>query len=244
MYRISLEHFEGPLDLLLFFIKRDELDIYDIPIAQIADEFLGYVRLMERVDLDSLGDFIYMASLLISIKARMLLPAQETDEEGEPVDPRRELVERLLEYVRFKEASGKLEQRRTERARRFTRGLVESPRAAYAIDPQETTVDASVYDLVSALRGILAEAPDEKAPVHAVERETYSVEEQQGYVLEQIASGAQVAFRELVRRRSKAFVIATFLAVLELARQRYLRLALTEAAPPGRQQFFVQRRPD
>ena len=108
MYRIRLQEFEGPLDLLLFFIQRDELDIYDIPIAQITDEFLGYVRLIEEIDLDGVADFIYMAALLIHIKARMLLPRPDLDEEGEPIDPRQELVERLLEYVRYKEAAEEL----------------------------------------------------------------------------------------------------------------------------------------
>lgn len=240
MYRVSLQQFEGPLDLLLFFIRRDEIDIYDIPIAQIADEFLGYVRLMEQVDLDSVGDFIYMASLLISIKARMLLPVTETDEEGEPIDPRRELVERLLEYVRFKEASQKLEQRRAWRSERYTRRVAGDNRSLHETSPGEAEVDNTLYDLVSALRGLLTTVPEDEEPVHAVEREVYSVEEQQAYVLETLASGQQVAFRELVKRRSKAFVIATFLAVLELARRRYLTLALGET----RRHFFVQRRKD
>ncbi len=234
MYRVHLKQFEGPLDLLLFFIRRDELDLYDIPIAHIADEFLAYVRLMERIDLDGVGEFIYMASLLINLKARMLLPGQETDEEGEPIDPRRELVERLLEYVRFKEASQQLDVQRTRRADRFTRGKASSEREALEATP-ELQVEATIFDLVSALGDILTDTEQEEEPVHAVERVEYTVEEQQAYVLERIRDGRPMSFRMMMRTAAaslasrvqvKAFVIATFLAVLELARQKYLCLTL------------------
>lgn len=220
MYRVHLEQFEGPLDLLLFFIRRDELDVYDIPIARIADEFLAYVQRLEEIDLDGVGDFLYMAALLISIKARMLLPSPEVDEEGEPVDPRRELVERLLEYVRFKEAAGVLAEREADRAERFVRGRA----AAMAQDeaPEEVLLDNSVYDLVAALRRILTRPVDE--PVHRVVREEYAVEDQIAFVLERVLSGQRVSFASLVARRSKAFIIATFLAVLELARQGHVCL--------------------
>src|SRR5690606_7366513 len=95
-------------DLLLFFIQRDELDVHDIPVASIADEYLSYVRVMEQIDLDGVGDFLYLAAMLIQIKARLLLPTTEVDEDGEPIDPRAELVERLLEYIRYKEAAADL----------------------------------------------------------------------------------------------------------------------------------------
>jgi len=224
MYRVELQQFEGPLDLLLFFVKRDEVDVYDIPIARIADEYLAYVRLMEEIDLDGVGDFIYMAALLINIKAQMLLPSSEADEEGEAVDPRRELVERLLEYVRFKEAADQLATRRERRREHFTRGDA----AARKEDVQEShnvEVDASVYDLMEALGEMLDEADEgEEEVVHEVEPIEHSVDEQQQYVLDRLMDQPRVSFRSLVQRRSKAFVIATFLAVLELARQHYLRL--------------------
>ena len=122
MYRIKLNQFEGPLDLLLFFIRRDELDIYEIPISSIADEFLEYVRLLQEVDLDVAGDFVYFAAVLVNVKARMLLPSPEVNEDGDPIDPRQELVDRLLEYVRFKEASAELHVLADRRAEQFTRG--------------------------------------------------------------------------------------------------------------------------
>ncbi|GIV59115.1 MAG: segregation and condensation protein A [Rhodothermaceae bacterium] len=222
MYRVHLQQFEGPLDLLLFFIRRDELDIYDIPIAQIADEFLAYVRLLEEIDLDGVGDFLYMAALLIGIKARMLLPSPEVDEEGEPLDPRRELVERLLEYIRFKEAAQALAGRHEVRAELFTRGRAAEVRDGERPDPSEALLENSVYDLVSALRRILTRPSEE--PVHQVRREEYTIEEQSAFVLAQVFSGQRVSFVRLVAGRTRAFIIATFLAVLELARQGHLSL--------------------
>lgn len=239
MYRVQLQQFEGPMDLLLFFIKRDEIDIYDIPIAQIADEYLAYVRMLEQIDLDGVGDFIYMAALLINIKARMLLPNPEVDEEGEPIDPRQELVERLMEYVRFKEAADQLDTRRQRRAEHFTRGAASSMREEVTED-HEVEVDASVYDLVSALGELLAETPEDDEPVHEVEPLQYSVEEQQAYVLEQIRAESDVSFAQLVHNRSKAFIIATFLAVLELARLHYIHILLDGS----RADFRVQRSED
>lgn len=228
MYRVELEQFEGPMDLLLFFIKRDEIDIYDIPIAQIADEYLAYVRVLEQIDLDGVGDFIYMAALLINIKARMLLPSQETDEEGEAVDPRRELVERLLEYVRFKEAADQLSTRRERRCEHFTRGDAPTDRERVE-EAHDVEVDASVYQLVEALGRVLAVDEGEE-DVHRVEPLEHSVEDQQEYVINQLSRQSQIQFRELVLGKSRGFVIATFLALLELARQRYLCLELDTAA--------------
>jgi segregation and condensation protein A len=228
MYRVELQQFEGPMDLLLFFIKRDEVDVYDIPIARIADEYLAYVRLMEEIDLDGVGDFIYMAALLINIKAEMLLPSSETDQEGDAVDPRRELVERLLEYVRFKEAADQLATRRERRREHFTRGDA-ATRKEEVQQSHDVQVDASVYDLMEALGEMLDEGDDDDAEgVHEVEPIEHSVEEQQQYVLNRLMSESRVSFRSLVRAQSKGFVIATFLAVLELARQHYLRLELSD----------------
>ncbi len=237
MYRVQLQQFEGPMDLLLFFIRRDEIDIYDIPIAQIADEYLAYVRLLEQVDLDGVGDFIYMAALLINIKARMLLPSQEVDEEGEPIDPRQELVERLLEYVRFKEAASRLEARHARRAEHFTRGAASSERDTLE-DDHEPEVADSLYDLIAVLGDLLRASPADEEPVHEVEAHRYSVEEQQRYVFERLDTGVPAAFSELVRARTKAFVIATFLAVLELARQGHLRILLDAS----HRDFRVQKR--
>lgn len=214
------------MDLLLFFIKRDEVDIYDIPIAQIADEYLAYVRVLEEIDLDGVADFIYMAALLINIKARMLLPDQGGDEEGEAVDPRRELVERLLEYVRFKEAADQLSTRREKRQEHFTRGDAASEKEDVE-EKHEVEIDSTVYDLVEALGHMLQEAEEgAEEPVHEVDPLQHSVEDQQRYVIERLGQETRIPFSTLVERQPKGFVIATFLAILELTRQHYLRIEI------------------
>jgi len=241
MYRVELEQFEGPMDLLLFFIKRDEIDIYDIPIARIADEYLAYVRVMEEIDLDGVADFVYMAALLINIKARMLLPSQEANDEGEAVDPRRELVERLLEYVRFKEAADQLSARREKRREHFVRGDASAARKRVE-ESHEVEVDASVFELVEALGRVLEADEDEgeEEPIHEVEPVEYTVEEQQRHVIQRLRRESEVSFRALIQGESRGFVIATFLALLELARQHYLRLRVEDRSSD----FSVEARED
>jgi segregation and condensation protein A len=221
MYRVQLQNFEGPLDLLLFFIRRDELDVYDIPVARITDEYLAYVRVLEEIDLDNVGDFIYMAAILIGIKAKMLLPRPELDEEGEPIDPRAELVRRLLEYMRYKEAANHLERNYEERAERFVRGAASDVRGEMR-EEMEPSYRVSVFDLISVLKRVLEEAPDDVV-LHPVQRYEYTVEEQQAYVLRRLRSG-RTSFVSLVTREPKAFVITTFLAILELVQRHALRI--------------------
>ncbi len=216
MYKVQLQQFEGPLDLLLFFIRRDELDVHDIPISRIADEFLAYVQFMEDVDLDGVGDFLYMAALLIGIKTRMLLPSSHVDEDGEPIDPRQELVERLLEYIRFKEVSDHLTARYEERIRQFTRGEA----AAAVLTASESgseLVEATVFDLVTALRRVLTTTPE--VDDHAVESEAYTIEEQQGFLETALNLNERTSFVTIMQGRSKPFIITAFLAVLEMARR-------------------------
>ena len=226
MYRVSLEDFEGPLDLLLHFIRRDELDVFDIPIARIAGEYLEHVYLLDQIDLDSAGEFLYMSAVLINVKARMLLPVQEIDEEGEPIDPRRELVERLLEYIRYKEASSVLEQLESDRAERFTRSEVASVMDGWK---EDAPLDLSIFDLVSALRSILTEVPEDATL--AVAREAYTVEEQQAFLLARLERGTARSFAEFVTGRSRPFVIAAFLGVLELAQSQRIRLSFEKDDP-------------
>ena len=223
MHQVRLDEFEGPLDLLLFFVRRDELDVHDIPIARIADEYLATVRLAQDLDLDGAADFIYMAALLISIKAKLLLPRPELDDEGEPLDPRQELVERLLDYVRYKEAAERLARRHDQRAAAFARGHAEP-----GADPEaDVHYRVSVFELVQALRRVLAEAPE--ATYHPVAREAYSVEEQRGYLRQALQSGRR-PFEAIIRGKSRPFVIATFLAVLD-AVQRGTVLLFRGAEP-------------
>ncbi len=224
MFRVTLDQFEGPLDLLLFFVRRDELDIQDIPISRIADEYLEAVRsldaLGDALDLDAAAEFIYTAALLVQIKTRMLMPRAETGDDGEPVDPRAELVERLLEYVRFKEAAEALGGRFEARQRLFERRQDERERFA---EPAETTFRATLFDLVQALGTALARSAPAEPDRHAVEREAFAIDIQRAFVLARLAAGAST-FTRLVAGEGRAFVITTFLAVLDLAQRQAVRL--------------------
>lgn len=223
MHRVQLDQFEGPLDLLLFFIRRDEIDVHDIPVARIADEYLEAVRTLGHVDLDAAADFIYTAALLIQIKARMLLPRPELDEDGEPIDPRQELVERLLEYMRYKEAAGALAGRFEARRRLHTRGQAADERDRFS-EPAEVTYRATLFDLVGALGAAIQRATEAEAVIrHEVHRESFALDVQRAWVLGRVAEGS-ASFRALVARRSKPFVIVTFLAVLDLAQRQAIRL--------------------
>jgi len=234
VYEVRLSDFEGPLDLLLFFIQRDELDIYDIPIARITDEYLSYVRLLEEIDLDGAGEFIYMAALLISIKARMLLPRPSADGDEELVDPRKELVDRLLEYVRFKDAADRLGTYHDSRSQLYTRDEADDE-GLEPVDETEATYDVSVFHLVAALRRVLEQASDDAS--HLVRATDYSVEEQREWLREHFQSHDPVSFAEIVANRSKRFIIATFLAILEVVRDGTFRLLLG----PSTQDFYLAR---
>ncbi|OZC02791.1 segregation and condensation protein A [Rubricoccus marinus] len=227
MHRVHLSEFEGPLDLLLFFIRRDELDIHDIPISRIADEYLETVRTLSHLDLDDAAEFVYTAALLIQIKARMLLPRPPAVDGEEPEDPRKELVERLLEYVQFREAGEKMGQAFEDRQRRFTRGAASDERLRHAPEAEEVTYRASLFDLLGALAKALERSADLADPYrHAVLRESVAVDEQKEWLLDRLASGERVRFADLMESRSKAFIIATFLAVLDLLQRQRLRLTL------------------
>lgn len=221
MYRVHLDQFEGPLDLLLFFIRRDELDIYDIPVARITDEYLEYVRLLEQIDLDGAAEFIFMAAVLIQIKARMLLPRPELDEDGDPIDPRQELVERLLEYIRYKEAANQIEEQWNRRQELLARGDASSERERYA-SAVEVSYRVTLFDLMGALQRVLERTPDETAR-HELPPYEYTIEEQRLYVFETLNRGRS-SFVRLVENRPKPFVIVTFLAILEMLQRQVIKL--------------------
>lgn len=220
-YVVSLSNFEGPLDLLLFFIKRDELDIYDIPIARITEEFLLYTQALQALDLEQAGEFIVMAATLMQIKAKMLLPKPERgpDEEDDEEDPRAELVRRLLEYKQYKEVAEKLKVREDEQRYVYYRQYF---KADERIVHEETAEDAlrnvTLYDLLTAFKRALDKAP--KKTVHVVERISYTIEEQTDYVLSLFTHRSQVTFFEIVGRLERVGIIVTFLALLELIRNK------------------------
>lgn len=214
MYTVRLPNFEGPLELLLYLVKREEVDIYDIPIARITEEFLAYVRLMQLLDLELAGEFLVMAATLMQIKARMLLPRPQKDEGGSDEDPRADLVRQLIEYSRYSDVADQLQQQHQEQRYVFYRRfLAEQPPP-----PQVEYRNATLFDLLTALAAVLQRQHTAEAAVQTFEREQYSVAEQMEAVLQQLRSAQRLRFGALVAGRSRAFIVATFLALLELCK--------------------------
>ena len=216
----QLEIFEGPLDLLLHLIKKNEVNITDIPIATITEQYLATLELMQTLNLDMAGEFLVMAATLIHIKSRTLLPESdiETDEEEEGGDPREELMKRLLEYQRFKEAAGELGQRDVLTRDVFVRATAPTEK------PAPTAFrELSVFELLTALRRVLERLP--KDEFHEVTLEKITVREKMTLVLERLRVDGQVMFESLFADAgTRMAVIVTFLAMLELVKIRAIRI--------------------
>lgn len=225
-YRIKLTEFEGPLDLLLFFIKRDELDIYDIPISKITKEFLEYLHLLQELDLEVAGDFIVMAAELMQIKVRMLLPKSPGEEEEE--DPRAELVRRLLEYKRYKEASTVLQQLEHEQTKLYYRkGFHSDPRKISVEEQEESLKDITMYNLISAFKKVLDNVP--KRIYHDVELMNVSIDEQMSYIADLLRLRDEVGFFEMVSHMTeKIRIIVTIVAMLEMVKNGVIALRPAE----------------
>ncbi|PJA97051.1 MAG: segregation/condensation protein A [Ignavibacteriales bacterium CG_4_9_14_3_um_filter_34_10] len=222
MYKIRLNNFEGPLDLLLFFIKRDELDIYDIPISYITNEFMKYLQLLEQLDLDTVGEFILMASTLMQIKVKMLLP-KEINEKGEEIDPRADLVAALLEYKRYKEMAEELSINESN-ARKL------SFRSNFELDSKENIPELGVllknitiYDLMKAFKNAVESVP--KKVFHKVELFSVNIEDQINYIQNLLIAKNEINFIELVKgMKHKLRIIVTFIAMLELIKANKIGL--------------------
>lgn len=211
-YKIRLDIFEGPLDLLLYLIKKDELNIYDIPITRITEQYLQYLGVMEQLDLNIAGDFLVMAASLMQIKSKMLLPPDPEGPAEEEADPRADLVRRLLEYKSFKDAAGWLRQWEERRADYFTREGIEPIE-----DGQASPLEATLFDLLGALSSVLADLP--KTAAHEVSRDEYTVADKIEEIRGRVGKGRPVKFRDLFKAASNKYeVITTFLALLELIR--------------------------
>jgi segregation and condensation protein A len=227
-WRVHLPVFDGPLDLLLHLIKLNEVEITDIPVATICDQFHEYLRLMEEMDLDIAGEYIYEAALLIQLKSRLLLPRpKKTDGEPSDEDPRGELVQRLLEYRRIKEAAQALAE-----VDRMRLGLWARRKPAWEEEQgEEVDMDeVSLFDLLSAFRGVLDRYDRENPDPILLPAESYPVRGQFERLLDILNAGAPFDFIHDLRTRScRAEAIAAFLAVLELARLRLVRIHQTES---------------
>lgn len=224
-YTIRLPQFEGPFDLLLFFIERDELDINNIPISRITDDFLQYIHQMESLDVDLASEFILVAAQLMSIKARMLLPRKAVDETGQEIDPRQELVDRLIEYKRYKDVLD--EMRALEEARQFRtpRGYASSElrqiatRALVDVELESLTL----YRLLQAYTRVMQQYEENKRKqaVHQVVRWPYSIRDRQHHILTMVIPGVRVRFEDVFADcENRIHAIVTFLALLELLNQQ------------------------
>jgi len=223
-YAVKLPVFEGPLDLLLHLIKKQEIHIYDIPISLITRQYLEYLDLLKSLNLAVAGEFLVMAATLIHIKSRTLLPPAETEEGEEEEDPRAELVRRLMEYQRFKEAAEQLSQRELE-----WRDVFGRPPAA-PINGQEEEIslsDISLFDLLDALKAVLARVPEKRSLEIIVDE--LSVQDRMTLILDSLEERESAAFSELfVDDQSRMAVIVTFLALLELIRLKRVRVVQVE----------------
>ena len=218
-YKIKLHVFEGPLDLLLYLIKKDELNIYDIPIAQVTDQYMKYLDLMELLDLDIAGEFLVIAASLLHIKSKMLLPrdAQEEPHEEEE-DPRADLIEKLLEYKRFKEAAEHLRGREKFKQELFTR----KPEVKEK-DPNEIYFETSLFELISAFSKALKDIP--KDVFYEVIKDEFSVDEKIHDILHALFKKSKLKLSELFEKaKNNLEIIATFLAILELIKVKEVKI--------------------
>ncbi len=222
-YLVALDTFHGPLDLLLYLVKRNEVDVLDIPIAKLADQFLEFLAAVREVDVELAGDFLVMAATLMEIKARSLLPADAEPGDGDEPDPRRELVRQLLEYRRFKDAAAALEERAERRSARLARVAPEEPATPGA--PPVRPVE--LWDLVSAFARLMRETRALEPTAVVVDDTPQHVYEAE--VRDRVRAAGRLAFRDLFAPpHHKARLIGLFLAVLELVKNRELGLEQPE----------------
>ncbi len=240
-FEIKLPLFQGPFDLLLFFIERDELDIYDIPIAKITDDFLDYLHHLEKFNLEVASDFILMAATLMRIKVRMLLPRKELDEQGKEIDPREELIRHLLEYKKFKSVTDVLSQMEDERLSKEKRGNIERELQliAQAWQGEEPLEKVDLYKLLKTFQRITERYEIRlKKPSHTIVQYPYTIEDKKQFILDQVADGKRLSFEDLLRHElSRVAAIFNFLAILELVQLEQIKLEIGE----GYNHFWISK---
>lgn len=241
-YRIKIDHFEGPFDLLLFFIERDELDINDIPIATITKDFLEYIRQLEKLNIDVASEFILVAATLMRIKVKMLLPRKEKNELGEEIDPRDELVNRLIEYKRFKDVLEDFREMEESQSKKVSRGNVSDEIKSIA---QKALVDVeleslSLFKLMKVFNSLLTKMDSKKERVvHQIFDYNYTIEDQQTYINTQLRNGKKMNFTDLfVPLKSRVHAIVTFLALLEMLSQQLVHITIGD----GPNNFWIENR--
>ena len=239
-YEIKLPFFEGPFDLLLFFIERDELDIHDIPISRIADEFLEYIRQMETLNIEVASEFILVAATLMRIKSKMLLPRPQLDELGNEIDPREELVRHLLEYKRYKSVVGALEHMEASESEKEKRGnvLKEIKMLSETTNVESELQNVDLYKLLKVYSRVLERFNDQQSkPRHQVVEYPYKIEDQKKFLKRKVFGGRRLSFLDILKEfPDKIGVIFNFLAILELLQAGELSIKMGE----GFNNFWIE----
>ncbi len=239
-YQIKLDQFEGPFDLLLFFIERDELDIYNIPITRITNDFLDFIHQSEKLNIELSSEFILFISTLMRIKAKMLIPRKELDDQGNEIDPRQELVNKILEYKRFKEASAKLAEMEEIRMLMIKRGNLQKELAQIGEEAGEGTEIQTVtlFKLMKAFERVVQRLHEKNnKPVHTVVQYNYTMEGSREYMLEMCSTEKTLSFEKVFDVcENRIHAIFLFLSLLELVQQRYMSLLTGE----GRNNFIIE----
>lgn len=239
-YQIKLDQFEGPFDLLLFFIERDELDIYNIPITRIINDFLEFIHQSEKLNIELSSEFILFVSTLMRIKARLLLPRKELDAAGNEIDPRQELIDKILEYKKFKEAAVKMAEMEAERMLMIKRGNLQKELSLLGEEAAEGTEiqNITLFKLMKSFEKVMLRVQERQSrPVHTVVPYNYTMEGSRDYVLDLISREKMLSFEKIFDVcDNKIHAIFLFLSILELAQQKYMRLSVGQ----GMNNFIVE----
>ena len=239
-YQIKLDQFEGPFDLLLFFIERDELDIYNIPITKIINDFLDFIHQGEKLNIELSSEFILFVSTLMRIKARLLLPRKEIDPQGNEIDPRQELIDKILEYKRFKEAAVEMAEMEAVRMLMVKRGNLHREISQIGEDASEGTEiqNITLFKLMKAFEKVMLRVQErQNKPVHTVVRYNYTMEGSRDHMLTFLQKEKTVSFERVFEEcQDKIHAIFLFLSILELTQQKYMKLMIGD----GRNNFIVE----
>lgn len=239
-YQIKLPQFEGPFDLLLFFIERDELDIYNIPITRIIQDFLAFIHSKDEHNIELSSEFILFVSTLMRIKAKMLLPRKEIDAQGNEIDPRQELVDKILEYKRFKEAAAQMAEMEAMRMLMVKRGNLQKEISSIGEEASEGTEIQTVtmFKLMKAFEKVMQRVYERNnKPVHTVVKYNYTMEESRENMLSMVKTQRTVSFEKIFEEcNDRIHAIFLFLSLLELVQQKFMSLMVGE----GRNNFIVE----
>ena len=240
-YQIKLDHFEGPFDLLLFFIERDELDIYDIPVSKITNDFLTYIQEQQKINIELSSEFILFVSTLMRIKAKMLLPRKELDDSGNEIDPRQELVDKILEYKKYKQGALELAEKEALRLLMQKRGNLQKEMVDIGEEAAEGTeiTTVNIYKLMKTFEKVMKRLHERNnKPIHTVIRYNYTMEGSRDYVMDVVSKEKVVAFENLFSIcEDRIHAIFLFLSLLELAQMRFMKLEVQEE---GKNNFIIE----